>query len=372
MYIGVPREIKKDENRIGLTPTSVRELTNLGHKVVVESNAGLNIGLFDSDYETAGARIANDVAEVFDADMIVKVKEPLAEEVKRLKPGQILFTYLHLAPNPDLTRGLMESGCTAIAYETVTDANARLPLLAPMSEVAGRMSIQAGAHALEIAQGGRGALLGGVPGTPAAKVTVLGGGVVGMNAARVALGMGADVTILDVDLRRLAELDLFFGPALGTIFSTVDAVDTHVTASDLVIGAVLLPGKTTPKLVSEDLVRRMQRGSVIVDVAIDQGGVIATSRPTTHTSPTYIEHDVVHYCVANMPGAVARTATFALNNATLRYTVALANKGLKRALTEDQHLREGLNVYDGKITYSAVAEAVGESFFSVENYFPLV
>lgn len=372
MRIGVPREIKKDENRIGLTPTGVRELTNAGHEVLVESDAGLNIGLFDSDYQAAGARIAVDVAEVFDADMIVKVKEPLAVEVKRLKPGQILFTYLHLAPNPELTRGLMESGCTAIAYETVTDSNGRLPLLAPMSEVAGRMSIQAGAHALEIAQGGRGTLLGGVPGTPPAKVTVLGGGVVGTNAARVALGMEADVTILDVDLRRLAELDLFFGPALRTIFSTVDAVDTHVTASDLVIGAVLLPGKTTPKLVSEDLIRRMQRGSVIVDVAIDQGGVFATSRPTTHTNPTYVEHDVVHYCVANMPGAVARTATFALNNATLRYTVALANKGLKRALTEDAHLREGLNVFDGKVTYSAVAEAVGESYHPADDYFPLV
>ena len=371
MRIGVPREIKKDENRIGLTPTGVRELTNAGHEVVVESNAGLNIGLFDSDYQAAGARVAEDVAEVFEADMIVKVKEPLAAEVKRLRPGQILFTYLHLAPNPELTRGLMASGCTAIAYETVTDANGRLPLLAPMSEVAGRMSIQAGAHALEIAQGGRGTLLGGVPGTPPAKVTVLGGGVVGTNAARVALGMEADVTILDVDLRRLAELDLFFGPALRTIFSTVDAVDTHITASDLVIGAVLLPGKTTPKLVSEDLIRRMQRGSVIVDVAIDQGGVFGTSRPTTHTNPTYVEHDVVHYCVANMPGAVARTATFALNNATLRYTVALANKGLKRALTEDTHLREGLNVFDGKVTYSAVAEAVGETFYPAEDYFPL-
>lgn len=372
MRIGVPREIKPDENRIGLTPTSVRELTNLGHEVIVEHDAGLAIGLFNEDYQDAGAQISDDINEIFQADMIVKVKEPQAVEVDRLKPSQILFTYLHLAPAPDLTRSLMRSGCTAIAYETVTDSSGGLPLLAPMSEVAGRMSIQAGAHSLEIAQGGRGALLGGVPGTPPAKVTVLGGGVVGMNAARVALGMGADVAMLDINLRRLAELDLFFGPALKTVFSTVDAVYTNVTSSDLIIGAVLVPGKTTPKLVTREMIKDMQRGSVLVDVAIDQGGVFETSRPTTHTNPIYVEHDVVHYCVANMPGAVARTSTFALNNATLPFTVALANKGLSKALSHDRHLREGLNVHEGKITYQAVAEAVDEPYYPVEDYFPMI
>ena len=371
MRIGVPREIKTDENRIGLTPTSVRELTNFGHEVVVEKDAGLAIGLFDADYKKAGAQISVSVEEVFEADMIVKVKEPQAIEVARLRPGQILFTYLHLAPAPDLTNSLMASGCTAIAYETVTDSNGGLPLLAPMSEVAGRMSIQAGAHSLEIAQGGRGSLLGGVPGTPPAKVTVLGGGVVGMNAARVALGMGAEVALLDINLRRLAELDLFFGPALTTVFSTTDTVYSNVTTSDVVIGAVLVPGKTTPKLVTREMIRDMQRGSVVVDVAIDQGGVFETSRSTTHTQPIYVEYDVVHYCVANMPGAVARTSTFALNNATLPYTIALANKGLSRALSEDVHLREGLNVHEGKITYAAVAEAVGETYHEAETYFPL-
>ncbi len=370
MLIGVPREIKKDENRIGLTPTSALELTRVGHDVIVERDAGLKVGLLNSDYENAGARIVDSVEEVFEAEMIVKVKEPLPVEVERLKPGQILFTYLHLAPNPELTHGLMESGCTAIAYETVTDANGHLPLLAPMSEVAGRMSIQAGAHSLEIAQGGRGTLLGGVPGTPPAKVTVLGGGVVGMNAARVALGMEADVTLLDINLRRLAELDLFFGPALQTIFSTVDAVQYHVSTSDLVIGAVLVPGKTTPKLVDREMITQMQRGAVLVDVAIDQGGVFETSRPTTHTNPTYVEHDVVHYCVANMPGAVSRTATFALNNATLPFTREIANRGLDAALRRDQYLLEGLNIYQGKITHPAVAEAVNEPCLPAQDVFP--
>ena len=278
MRIGVPREIKTDEYRVGLTPSSVRELSRHGHEITVEHDAGLVVGLLDSHYEDAGARIANSVEEVFESDMIVKVKEPQPEEISLLRPSQILFTYLHLAPNPALTRALMQSRCTAIAYETVTDSNGALPLLAPMSEVAGRMSVQAGAHALEIAQGGNGSLLGGVPGTPPAKVTVLGGGVVGMNAARVALGMEADVTLLDINLRRLAELDLFFGPALNTVFSTVDAVHNYVAISDLVVGAVLVPGMRAPKLVSEEMVRDMHRGSVLVDVAIDQGGCFATSR----------------------------------------------------------------------------------------------
>ncbi len=370
MRVGVPRETKSDENRVGLTPTSVRELVTKGHQVVVEKDAGLVVGLLNSNYEAAGATIASDLNEVYACDMIVKVKEPQPDEVERLRPGQILFTYLHLAPDPELTRRLMATHCTAIAYETVTDDNGRLPLLAPMSEVAGRMSVQAGAHALEIAQGGRGALLGGVPGTPPAKVTVLGGGVVGMNAARVALGMEADVTLLDINLRRLAELDLFFGPALNTVFSTVDAVHEHVASSDLVIGAVLVPGERAPKLVLESMVADMHRGSVLVDVAIDQGGCFETSRPTTHTDPTYVVHDVVHYCVANMPGAVARTATYALNNATLPFTMALANEGVDRALSKNLHLREGLNVYDGVVTHAAVAEAVGETHEPVEQYFP--
>ncbi|MCY4142315.1 MAG: alanine dehydrogenase [Gammaproteobacteria bacterium] len=370
MHIGVPREIKKDEYRVGLTPTSVRELVRHGHQVTVETDAGLVLGLLDSDYENAGARIAESVDEVFDCDMIVKVKEPQPEETDRLRSRQILFTYLHLAPNPELTKQLIERKCTAIAYETVTDSNGGLPLLAPMSEVAGRMSVQAGAHALEIAQGGRGSLLGGVPGTPPAKVTVLGGGVVGMNAARVALGMEADVTLLDINLRRLAELDLFFGPALNTVFSTVDAVHENVAISDLVIGAVLVPGERAPKLVSDKMVQDMYRGSVLVDVAIDQGGCFETSRPTTHSHPTYLIHDVVHYCVANIPGAVARTATFALNNATLPFTVSLANQGVEKALSKDPHLRNGLNVYEGTITHAAVAEAVGESHFPADQYFP--
>ena len=370
MRIGVPREIKTDECRVGLTPTSVRELARHDHEIVVESDAGLLLGMLDSDYREAGASIAKDVDEVFECDMIVKVKEPQPGEIKRLRPDQILFTYLHLAPNPVLTKELVDSQCTAIAYETVTDNNSRLPLLAPMSEVAGRMSVQAGAHALEIAQGGRGSLLGGVPGTPPAKVTVLGGGVVGMNAARVALGMEADVTLLDINLRRLAELDLFFGPALNTVFSTVDAVHQNVATSDLVIGAVLVPGERAPKLVSEEMVRDMYRGSVLVDVAIDQGGCFETSQPTTHSDPTFVVHDVVHYCVANMPGAVARTSTFALNNATLPFTIALANKGLSNAMSSDPHLRQGLNVYKGTVTHAAVAEAVGETHHPAEQYFP--
>lgn len=370
MRIGVPREIKTDENRIGLTPSSVRELTLNGHEVVVERDAGLRIGLVDDDYRGAGATVAESLDEVFDTDMIVKVKEPQPEEVHRLQEGQILFTYLHLAAVPKLTDALLESGCTAIAYETVTDGNGRLPLLAPMSEVAGRMSVQAGAHSLEIAQGGRGALLGGVPGTPPAKVTVLGGGVVGMNAARVALGMEAAVSILDINLRRLAELDLFFGPALETVFSTVDAVHRYVAEAELVIGAVLVPGQRTPRLVTEDMVRDMQIGSVLVDVAIDQGGCFETSHPTTHSEPTFVLHDVVHYCVANMPGAVARTSTFALNNATLPFTLTLANEGLEKALTRNPHLRDGLNVFEGAITHAAVADALDREHQPAEEFFP--
>ena len=361
MHIGVPKEIKSDEYRVGMTPASVREAVHHGHNVVVQTQAGEVIGLHDDDYRRVGAEIANRAEEIFArADLIVKVKEPQRSELALLRHGQGLFTYLHLAPEPDLTRGLMESGCVAIAYETVTDEHGGLPLLAPMSEVAGRMSIQAGAHCLEIEQGGRGMLLGGVPGTPPAKVVVLGGGVVGTNAARVALGMEADITVLDISLHRLAELDLHFGPGLRTIFSTVDAVHEHVLAADLVIGAVLVPGSAAPRLVTKDMVKRMKRGSVLVDVSIDQGGCFETSRPTTHSSPTYTVDEVVHYCVANMPGAVARTSTFALNNATLPFTLALADKGFAAAIGDDPHLGRGLNVAFGQVTYEAVAESVGE------------
>ncbi|MYD42530.1 MAG: alanine dehydrogenase [Gammaproteobacteria bacterium] len=370
MRIGVPKEIKPDENRVGLTPSSVLELTHHGHEVLVESDCATKLGLADAEYQAAGATLTSDLDQLFEADMIVKVKEPQAEEVKRLRSGQILFTYLHLAPDPDLTRGLQESGCIAIAYETVTDNQGRLPLLAPMSEVAGRMSVQAGAHALEIEQGGRGALLGGVPGSEPATVVVLGGGVVGMNAARIALGMEADVVIFDVDLRRLAELELEFRPALHTRYSTVNAVYDHVTRADLVIGAVLVPGSTTPRLVSEDMVRDMQHGSVLVDVAIDQGGCFETSKPTTHSDPIFIKHNVVHYCVANMPGAVARTSTFALNNATLPFVLALADKEPARAFSEDPNLRNGLNVYEGHVTHEAVAAATNLDYVPASEIFP--
>jgi alanine dehydrogenase len=360
MRVGMPKEIKPDEYRVGLVPASVRELVHNGHEVIVEAGAGEVIGLMNADYQRAGARLATTAAEVFaEADLIVKVKEPQPAEVAMLREGQILFTYLHLAPDPELTRSLVETGATCIAYETVTNSRGGLPLLAPMSEVAGRMAAQAGAHCLEIEQGGRGMLLGGVPGTLPAQVVVLGGGVVGTNAARVALGMEADVTILDLSLPRLAELDLHFGPALNTAFSTVDMVHELVSGADLVVGAVLVPGAAAPKLISEDMVKDMKRGSVLVDVAVDQGGCAETSRPTTHSNPTYRSHEVVHYCVANMPGAVARTSAFALNNATLPFTLAIAEQGAETALSVDPHLLAGLNVYRNKVTYAAVADATG-------------
>ena len=366
MLIGVPKETKDHEYRVGLTPASVRELVHHGHAVVIETNAGDIIGLRDDDYVRAGAAIADSADQVFaTAEMIVKVKEPSADEAAQLRTGQVLFTYLHLAPLPDLTRALVETDCIAIAYETVTDAHGGLPLLAPMSEVAGRMSIQAGAHALEIEQGGRGMLLGGVPGTLPAKVTVLGGGVVGTNAARVALGMEADVKILDIDLHRLANIDLHLGPGVNTVYSTVDAVHESVVEADLVIGAVLVPGSSAPKLVSEAMVRDMKRGSVLVDVAIDQGGCFETSRPTTHSNPTFTIDGVVHYCVTNMPGAVARTSTFALNNATLPFVVAIANQGPAAAVTANEHLAKGVNIWRGNITYEAVAAT------AAANYVPL-
>ena len=360
MLIGVPKEIKTHEYRVGLVPGSVRELVHHGHQVIVETTAGGGIGFDDKAYEAAGARIVPTAAEVFaKAEMIVKVKEPHPKECRMLRPGQVLFTYLHLAPDPEQTKGLLESGCIAIAYETVTNARGGLPLLAPMSEVAGRMSVQVGAHCLEKEQGGSGMLLGGVPGVPAARVVIIGGGVSGTNAARMAMGLEAHVTVIDRSLERLYELDLQFGAELNTIFSTVENIETYVTGADLVIGAVLVPGAAAPKLVTRDMIRRMRPGSVLVDIAIDQGGCFETSRPTTHAEPTYMVDGIVHYCVANMPGAVARTSTFALNNATLPFAVALADKGYKRALAEDPHLKNGLNIHKGKVTYKAVAEALG-------------
>ncbi|MCL4722049.1 MAG: alanine dehydrogenase, partial [Gammaproteobacteria bacterium] len=333
MLIGVPTEIKQDEHRVGLTPTSVRELVHHGHQVLVQGKAGAGIGMRDVDYERAGATIVGTAAEVFGrADMIVKVKEPQANELALLRAGQVLFTYLHLAPDPRQTMLLLRSDVVAIAYETVTGPGNSLPLLSPMSEVAGRMAVHAGAHCLEREAGGPGILLGGVPGVKAATVVVLGGGVVGTNAIRIAMGMEAQVTVIDRSLPRLKELDFQFGGRLNTIYATVEAIEHYVAEADLVIGAVLLPGAAAPRLVSRAMVREMRDRSVVVDVAIDQGGCFETSRATTHSHPTYVEEGVVHYCVANMPGAVARTSTFALNNATLPYVLALADKGYRQAL----------------------------------------
>jgi alanine dehydrogenase len=368
MIVGVPREIKDNEFRVGLTPSAVRELVEHGHKVVVESGAGAAIDLDDNYYRAVGAEIVPDSAAVFGrAELVVKVKEPQPAEIGLLREGQVLFTYLHLAPDAAQTAGILRSGCIAVAYETVTDERGGLPLLAPMSEVAGRMSIQAGAHALEREAGGRGVLLGGVPGVPPAKVVVLGGGVVGMNALRMALGLEADVTVLDKSLPRLKELDLAFAPALKTRYATIDAVEESVLTADLVIGAVLTPGGTAPRLVTREMIRSMRRGTVVVDVSIDQGGCFETSRPTTHSNPTFVVDGVVHYCVTNMPGAVARTSTFALNNATLPFTLALADKGVRKAMADDCHLLDGLNVCRGHVTHRAVAEAHGLEFVPPEQ-----
>jgi len=367
MRIGVPKEIKILENRVGMTPESVREAVDHGHQAIVEHDAGQGIGMTDDDYVRAGADIAATAREVFDAaDMIVKVKEPQQVERRMLRPGQVLFTYLHLAPDPEQANDLVESGAICIAYETVTSATGGLPLLAPMSEVAGRMAVQAGAHYLEKAHGGKGILLGGVPGVDPAKVVVLGGGVVGTHAIHIGLGMGAEVWVLDRSVDVLRRLWTQFGRPLNTVFSTRDAIDRHVTNADLVIGGVLIPGASAPKLVSAAQIKQMKPGSVVVDVAIDQGGCFETSRPTTHADPTYIVDDVVHYCVANMPGGVPRTSTFALNNATLPFVLALADKGWKRALASDVHLRNGLNIAFGEVTYRAVADALQLKFVSAE------
>ena len=367
MLVGVPREIKNHEYRVGLTPAGVRELVAGGHQVLVETGAGAGAGCSDDDYSQAGAEIVAEAAEVFArSELVVKVKEPQPGECRQLREGQILFTFLHLAPDPEQTRLLVESGVSAIAYETVTDARGGLPLLAPMSEVAGRMSVQAAARCLEKAQGGSGVLLGGVPGVPPAEVLVIGGGVVGLNAARMALGLGASVTLLDRSLPRLQYIDEVYGPGIRTLYSTTEAIERGLARADAVIGAVLIPGAAAPKLVTRPMLAGMQPGSVLVDVAIDQGGCFATSQPTTHQSPTYEVDGIIHYCVANMPGGVARTATFALTNATLPFVQALAGKGLRRALQEDTHLASGLNVHRGVITCAGVAEALGYDYVRAE------
>lgn len=363
MRVGVPTEIKNQEYRVGLVPGAVRELTRRGHEVFVQSGAGNGIGISDADFQAAGAQTLETAADVFDtAEMIVKVKEPQAVERAMLKPDHVLFTYLHLAPDPEQTKDLVESGAACVAYETVTDDEGRLPLLAPMSEVAGRLSIQAGAHSLEKARGGSGVLLGGVPGVEPAKVVVIGGGVVGLNATQMAVGMGARVVVLDRSLDVMRMMDIQFGSRVETVFSTAEAIDRHLADADLVIGAVLIPGAAAPKLVTREHLGIMRPGSVLVDVAIDQGGCFETSRPTTHDDPIFIEDGIVHYCVANMPGAVARTSTFALNNVTTPFVVDLAEKGVAQALADDHHLLNGLNVFQGQVTCKEVADDLGYEY----------
>jgi alanine dehydrogenase len=368
MKVGVPKEIKNHEYRVGLTPASVREFVAHGHTVIVQAGAGAAIGLDDAQYRAAGATLVEGAAEVFrTADMIVKVKEPQPQECAMLRPGQVLYTYLHLAPDPEQTAALVKSGAVCVAYETITGPNGGLPLLAPMSEVAGRMSIQAGAAHLEKSKGGMGVLLGGVPGVAPAQVTILGAGVVGTHALQVAVGMGAQVHVLDKNIDRLRALDLVFGNRITTQYSNVDAVERSVLAADLVIGGVLIPGAAAPKLVTRDMISRMRKGAVVVDVAIDQGGCFETSHATTHAEPTYMVDGVVHYCVANMPGAVARTSTFALNNATIGHGLALADMGWQAAMRANPHLLNGLNVAAGKVTFEAVAKDLGYTYTPAET-----
>jgi alanine dehydrogenase len=363
MLVGVPKEIKDSEYRVGLVPSAVRELAGNGHQIIVEQNAGLGAGLSDADYQAAGAEVVASADEIYArAELIVKVKEPLAAERKRLRSGQVLFTYLHLAADPPQAADLLASGVIAIAYETVTSPDGTLPLLTPMSEVAGRMAPHVGARCLEKENGGRGVLLGGVPGVPPADVLVIGGGVAGTHAALIAAGMGATVTVLDRSPEALRRIARELGPRVRTVFSTRDAVETLCRRADLVIASVLIPGAAAPKLISAKTVKAMKPGAVIVDVAIDQGGCAETSRPTTHSAPTYTVDEVVHYCVTNMPGAVSRTSTFALNNVTLPFVLALADKGYRRALGEDPHLRHGMNVHEGRITHRAVAGALKLKF----------
>jgi alanine dehydrogenase len=368
MLIGVPKEIKNHEYRVGLTPSSVRELTSHGHDVLLEHNAGAGIGAADHVYEKAGAKIAANAADVFArADMIVKVKEPQAVECAMLRPGQVLFTYLHLAPDPEQCAALMKSGAICIAYETVTQAGGGLPLLAPMSEVAGRMAIQAGAYCLEKAHGGMGVLLGGVAGVAPAKIVILGAGVVGTNAAQMAVGTGAQVVVIDRSVEALRRTDRMFNGRVTTMFSNRDNIEQQVLSGDLIIGGVLIPGAAAPKLITKEMVAAMKAGSVIVDVAIDQGGCAETAHATTHAEPTYMVDNVVHYCVANMPGGVPRTSAYALNNATLPFTLQLANLGWQKALAADAHLRAGLNVCKGKVTYKEVADVLGHEYQSAEK-----
>ena len=368
MRIGLPKEIKNHEYRVGLTPASVRELTSRGHQVLVQTGAGAAIGLSDEQYIAAGATLAADAAQVFaQSDMVVKVKDPQPQECAMLRPGQILYTYLHLAPDPEQTAALVKSGAVCIAYETITGPGGGLPLLAPMSEVAGRMAVQAAAAHLEKSKGGMGVLLGGVPGVPAAHVVVLGAGVVGTHALQMAVGMGARVTVLDKNVDRLRQLDLVFGNRINTVYSTTQSVEEAVLDADVVVGGVLIPGAAAPKLVTRDMISRMKKGAVVVDVAIDQGGCFETSHATTHAEPTYLVDGVVHYCVANMPGAVARTSTFALNNATIGHAVALADKGWKQALKDNAHLKNGLNVANGQVTYEAVAKDLGYNYVNADT-----
>jgi len=365
MIIGVPKEIKNHEYRVGLTPRSVKECVNNGHRVLVQTNAGAGIGASDDEYTTYGAEIISTAVGIFEAaEMIVKVKEPQASEIAMLREGQILYTYLHLAPDPEQTKGLVESGAICIAYETVTSPRGGLPLLAPMSKVAGRMAVQAGAHFLEHPNGGMGALLGGVPGVDPLKVVILGGGVVGAHSAHMAVGMGADVWVLDNNPDTLEKHWQQFGRSTNTVFSTQSSVEEHVLEADLVIGGVLIPGAEAPKLVTREMIKAMKPGSVVVDVAIDQGGCFETSKATTHAEPTYIVDDVVHYCVANMPGGVPKTSTYALNNVTLPFALDIANKGVTQALLDDEHLRAGLNVHSGKITCFEVAQDLGYEYVS--------
>ena len=368
MLIGCPKEIKNHEYRVGLTPASVRELTAHGHQVLVQAGAGAAIGLSDEQYKAAGATLAAEAKEIFaKAEMIVKVKEPQPQECAMLRPGQILYTYLHLAPDPEQTAALVKSGAICIAYETITGPGGGLPLLAPMSEVAGRMAVQAGAAHLEKSKGGMGILLGGVPGVPAGHVAIIGAGVVGTHALQMAVGMGARVTVLDKSVDRLRQLDLVFGNRISTVYSNAQSVEDAVLDADLVVGGVLIPGAAAPKLVTRSMISRMKKGAVVVDVAIDQGGCFETSHATTHADPTYVVDGVVHYCVANMPGAVARTSTFALNNATIGHAVALADKGWKQALKDNTHLKAGLNVANGQVTYEAVARDLGYAYVSADS-----
>jgi alanine dehydrogenase len=362
MLIGVPKEIKNHEYRVGVTPSFVRSLVEAGHKVMVETKAGESIGFRDDLYAAAGATIVSSREEIYKAEMIIKVKEPQLEEFPLLKEGQILFCYLHLAPDPIQTKHLLEQKVVGIAYETVTDPQGRLPLLTPMSEIAGRLSIQMGATALQMNHGGQGILLGGVPSVAPANVIVIGGGVSGTEAARMALGLGADVTVLDKNLQRLRDLDFLFGGRVKTLYSTTANLEEALKDADLVVGAVLVPGKLAPRLITREMVKKMKRGSVIVDISIDQGGCSETSRPTTHADPIYVVDGVIHYCVTNMPGAAARTATLALTNATERYALEIANKGWRKALAENKHLQEGLNVCLGKVTNSHVAHDLGYAY----------